>query len=93
MEVEVEGGSRAAWERRQLLECVHHLLSTGADVTLVTADAELLGGDIVMPAMEGEWRVVDLQTFVTGPMLVLVYKPCQQSRALQTLQSPMSDLV
>ena len=54
---------RSAWERVQLLECVAHLLHTGASVTLVTEDTAVLSGEAELPQMEGEWRVEDLQSF------------------------------
>ena len=54
---------RAAWERRQLLECVHHFLAAGAAVTLLTGDTEVLSGEAEVPPLEGEWRIEDLETF------------------------------
>ena len=54
---------RAAWERRQLLECVHHFLAAGAAVTLLTGDTEVLSGEAEVPPLEGDWRIEDLETF------------------------------
>jgi hypothetical protein len=54
---------RAAWERGQLAECIHHFLVAGARVTLVTGDPAILSGEVALPELEGEWRVEDLETF------------------------------
>ena len=54
---------RTAWQRFQLLECVNHFLNIGTTVTLVTGDLEVLSGEAELPALEGDWRVEDLESF------------------------------
>ena len=46
-DVAVGKKGRATWERRQLLECVHHFLSAGAAITLLTGDTEVQNTDYV----------------------------------------------
>ena len=54
---------RTAWQRFQLLECINHFLNIGTSVTLVTGDLEVLSGEAELPALEGDWRVEDLESF------------------------------
>ena len=54
---------RAAWQRFQLLECIQYFLVSGSAVCLVTADTEVLSGEVELPQLQGDWRVEDLETF------------------------------